>query len=116
MRRPNATSGMVSMSKTRQFMGSRCRAGWRPSCWDESWGGGAALGRSCRGRRRRGGSHQHGDRHDETGLVSQSYVPFADAQALADSLPALREDDFRFAPGVLYYSYVADPDAMGEAG
>jgi len=49
---------MVSMSKTRQFMGWPCCARWR---------------RSCRGRR--GGSHQHGDCHDQARFIGQSDVP-----------------------------------------
>jgi len=51
-----------------------------------------------------------------TRFIGQSDMAFADAQSLTDSLAAFGEDYLGFAPRVLYYSDVADPNAMGEAG
>src|ERR1700730_16612579 len=89
------------MSKTRHFTARGRRAAWR---------------QSCRGPRRRGGSHQDGDRDYEAGLVRQGHVAFADAEPLANPLAALGEHDFGFAPGVLYDANIADPNTVGKPG
>jgi len=94
-----------------------CRAGGRPSCWGESWGGGAARRRwrSCRGCR--GGSHQHGDGYYEAGLVGERLRglrrcpgPFGLAPPRSENTTSGLPQEF------LYYSYVADPNAMRKPG
>ena len=99
-RRPNSTSGTVSMSNTSVFIAAS--AGDVLPC--------RAL---APGLARRRFEHGHGD--DQPGLVGERDVPVADAELAAHLLAARRIDHFGPAPGVLHHAHVANPDAMREA-
>src|SRR5687767_15144734 len=60
-------------------------------------------------------AHQHGHGDDETRLVAEREVPFADSELPAHRAAALRIDDLRLAELVGHHADIADPDAIREA-
>ena len=98
-RRPNSTSGTVSMSNTSVFIGVAPQAGRLRAC-----------ARVSSSRRRL----EHGHRDDEPGFVGERDMAVADAQLAPHLLAARRIDHFGLAPRVLHHAHVANPDAVRE--